>query len=85
MVLASGTNTSDISLYFHELCPSALRSSVTLPILDLINTLRLCLRLQSVVNIGPGMLIIIDKDAITSFKEVLRCVTNYRQRYRNQL
>jgi hypothetical protein len=37
----------------HVLCTSALRSSVTLLILDLTKTLRLCLRLRSLVNTGP--------------------------------
>jgi hypothetical protein len=35
MVLISGTNILDISLYFHELCTSALRSCQTFLILDL--------------------------------------------------
>jgi hypothetical protein len=54
MVIISGTNTSDTSLYSHIICTGVLRSSKALLIVDLTKTLHLCLRLRSIVNMGPG-------------------------------
>jgi hypothetical protein len=54
--LTSSANTSQISLISQVLSSCALCSSITLPILVQTKALRLCLRQQSLVNMGPGPL-----------------------------